>query len=152
MSVQVEKHTLVSRFDAETNEMIAQDEFILRKKNMKAKGYNLVYMQELIETALLCKSIEQWYIVMDILTNVVKQDFKLNITYKEIAKTYNVSETIANRIIGFMKKGCIIKGNRGIYDVNPFLVIPKGAKDDIVTLKQIRWGNDDGKVYGSVSE
>lgn len=152
MSVQVEKHTLVSRFDAETNEMIAQDEFILRKKNMKAKGYRLVYMQELIETALLCKSIEQWYIIMDLLTNVVKLDFKLDIDYKELAKMYNISETSASRTIAIMKKNCIIKGNRGIYDVNPFLVIPKGAKDDIVTLKQIRWGNDDGKVYGSVSE
>ena len=152
MSVQVEKHTLVSRFDAETNEMIAQDEFILRKKNTKAKGYQLVYMQELMETALLCKSVEQWYIIMDLLTNVVKLDFKLNIDYKELAKMYNISETSASRTIAIMKKNCIIKGNRGSYDVNPFLVIPKGTKDDVVALKQARWGAKDGKVYGSVSE
>lgn len=152
METQVEKHTLITRFDPKTNEMVTQDEFILRRKNMKAKGYNLVYMQELMETALLCKSIEQWYIVMDILTNVVKSDFRLKITYSEISKIYHISETSASRVIAFMKKACIIKGNRGDYEVNPFLVIPKGTSDSVVTAKQNKWGEIDGKVYGSVSE
>lgn len=148
----IEKHTLVSRFDAETNEMIAQDEFIIRSKNLKAPGYQLVYMQELKETLLMCKSVTQVYIILDILTEKIDKNFKLELTYQDLAKEYNVSLSTATNILAIMKQSCIIKGSNGLYDVNPYLVIPKRVKDDIVTLKQAKWGNDDGKVYGSVSE
>ena len=86
----IEQHKLVSRFDAETNEMIAQDEFIVRSKNLKAPGYQLVYMQELKETLLICKSVTQVYIILDILTEAVTKDFTLEMTYQELSKTYNV--------------------------------------------------------------
>ena len=148
----IEQHKLVSRFDAETNEMIAQDEFIIRSKNLKAPGYQLVYMQELKETLLMCKSVTQVYIILDILTEAVTKDFTLEMTYQELAKTYNVSISTATNILAMMKQACIIKGSNGLYNVNPYLVIPSRVKDDVVTFKQARWGAKDGKVYGSVSE
>ena len=142
----IEQHKLVSRFDAETNEMIAQDEFIVRSKNLKAPGYQLVYMQELKETLLMCKSVTQVYIILDILTEAVTKDFTLEMTYQDLAKEYNVSLSTATNILAIMKQSCIIKGS------NPYLVIPKRVRDDVVTFKQARWGAKDGKVYGSVSE
>ena len=148
----IEQHKLVSRFDAETNEMIAQDEFIIRSKNLKAPGYQLVYMQELKETLLMCKSVTQVYIILDILTEKIDKEFKLELTYQDLAKEYNVSLSTATNILAIMKQSCIIKGSNGVYDVNPFLVIPKRVRDDVVTFKQARWGAKDGKVYGSVSE
>ena len=148
----IEQHKLVSRFDAETNEMIAQDEFIVRSKNLKAPGYHLVYMQELKETLLMCKSVTQVYIILDILTEKIDKEFKLELTYQDLAKEYNVSLSTATNILAIMKQSCIIKGSNGVYDVNPFLVIPKRVRDDVVTFKQARWGAKDGKVYGSVSE
>ena len=148
----IEQHKLVSRFDAETNEMIAQDEFIIRSKNLKAPGYQLVYMQELKETLLMCKSVTQVYIILDILTEKIDKEFKLELTYQDLAKEYNVSLSTATNILAIMKQSCIIKGSNGVYDVNPYLVIPKRVRDDVVTFKQARWGAKDGKVYGSVSE
>ena len=148
----IEQHKLVSRFDAETNEMIAQDEFIVRSKNLKAPGYQLVYMQELKETLLMCKSVTQVYIILDILTEKIDKEFKLELTYQDLAKEYNVSLSTATNILAIMKQSCIIKGSNGVYDVNPYLVIPKRVRDDVVTFKQARWGAKDGKVYGSVSE
>ena len=100
----------------------------------------------------MCKSVTQVYIILDILTEKVTKDFKLELTYQELAKEYNVSLSTATNILAIMKQSCIIKGSNGLYDVNPYLVIPKRVKDDIVTLKQAKWGANDGKVYGSVSE
>lgn len=148
----IEQYKLVSRFDAETNEMIAQDEFIVRSKNLKAPGYQLVYMQELKETLLMCKSVTQVYIILDILTEKIDKEFKLELTYQDLAKEYNVSLSTATNILAIMKQSCIIKGSNGVYDVNPYLVIPKRVRDDVVTFKQARWGAKDGKVYGSVFE
>ena len=148
----IEQHKLVSRFDAETNEMIAQDEFKVRSKNLKAPGYQLVYMQELKETLLMCKSVTQVYIILDILAEKIDKEFKLELTYQDLAKEYNVSLSTATNILAIMKQSCIIKGSNGVYDVNPYLVIPKRVRDDVVTFKQARWGAKDGKVYGSVSE
>lgn len=148
----IEQHKLVSRFDTETNEMIAQDEFIIRSKNLKAPGYQLVYMQELKEILLMCKSVTQVYIILDILTEKVDKNFMLELTYQDLAKEYNVSLSTATNILAIMKQSCIIKGSNGVYDVNPYLVIPRRVKDDVVTFKQARWGAKDGEVYGSVSE
>jgi hypothetical protein len=132
-------HKLITKIDLPSKEIIAQDEFVHRKINQKAKGYRLVYFQNLMEVGLAFKTIDQWYIAMDILTNLVGPDFKLYLDYKQIMTIYNVSQKVATTVLTTLISKQVLQGARGEYGVNPYLIVPNKATDEMVAKAQARW-------------
>lgn len=151
----VKNHKMITHVDPKTGEHIIQDEWVTTKKQKlnKEKGFNLVYIFYLKDVLLEFDSAKAIYCVLDILSEIVKTDFTLELTYKDIMKIYNYEEAQAKRIMAKLKKTGVIKGSRGIYDVNPFLVIPKNSNDSLVTKKQNSWHsiNSNGTVIPKVS-
>lgn len=147
-------HKLVTYVDPETGLHIKQDTWQTkeRKVNNKFPGYNLVYVDRLKEVLLYFPSVKACFAVLDLLSNEVSKDFIFKVDYKFIAKLYQYSEVNASRIIKLMKEADIIRGSRGVYKVNPFLIIPRGVADSLVTREQDEWTGYRENVIVSPSE
>ena len=153
-SSNVVNHKLVTYVDPETGLHVKQDTWQTkeRKINNKFPGYNLVYVDRLKEVLLYFPSVKACFVVLDLLSNEVSKDFTFKVDYKFIAKLYQYSEVNASRIIKTMKEADIIRGSRGVYKVNPFLIIPRGVADSLVTREQDEWTGYKKDMIVSVDE
>nr|DAR34958.1 MAG TPA: Firmicute plasmid replication protein (RepL) [Caudoviricetes sp.] len=153
-SSNVVNHKLVTYVDPETGLHVKQDTWQTkeRKVNNKFPGYNLVYVDRLKEVLLYFPSVKACFAVLDLLSNEVSKDFTFKVDYKFIAQLYQYSEVNASRIIKLMKEADIIRGSRGVYKVNPFLIIPKGVSDSLVTREQDEWTGYKKDMIVSVNE
>lgn len=153
-SSNVVNHKLVTYVDPETGLHVKQDTWQTkeRKVNNKFPGYNLVYVDRLKEVLLYFPSVKACFVVLDLLSNEVSKDFTFKVDYKFIAKLYQYSEVNASRIIKTMKEVDIIRGSRGVYKVNPFLIIPRGVSDSLVTREQDEWTGYKKDMIVSVDE
>ena len=151
---EIVNHKLVTYVDPETGLHVKQDTWQTkeRKINNKFPGYNLVYVDRLKEVLLYFPSVKACFVVLDLLSNEVSKDFTFKVDYKFIAKLYQYSEVNASRIIKTMKEADIIRGTRGVYKVNPFLIIPKGVSDSLVTREQDEWTGYRKDIRVSVDE
>ena len=134
-------HKLVTYVDPETGLHIKQDTWQTKetKINNKFPGYNLVYVDRLKEYLLNFDSTKAVFVVLDLLSNEVSKDFYLKVDYKFIMRLYQYGETSAKKIVKIMKDTDMIRGSRGVYKVNPFLIIPRGVADSLVTREQDEW-------------
>lgn len=134
-------HKLVTYVDPETGLHIKQDTWQTKetKINNKFPGYNLVYVDRLKEYLLNFDSTKAVFVVLDLLSNEVSKDFYLKVDYKFIMRLYQYGETSAKKIVKIMKDTDMIRGSRGVYKVNPFLIIPRGVSDSLVTREQDEW-------------
>ena len=137
----VVNHKLVTYVDPETGLHVKQDTWQTkeRKINHKFPGYNLVYVDRLKEYLLNFDSTKAVFVILDLLSNEVSKDFMLKVDYKFIMRLYQYGESSAKKIIKTMKDIDMIRGSRGVYKVNPFLIIPKGGSDSLVTREQDEW-------------
>lgn len=143
MSIQIKNHVLNTTFN-DKGEMICQDKWQEVSIQNKAKGYRLIYIDDLMEIILRCSSVENVYMLLDILVKMTKKDYSFNYTATQLQKVYKeVSVKTLARLITFMKTNDIIRGSRGKYKVNPYLVIPKFASDEVVAKAQQDWDNDE---------
>ena len=153
-SSNVVNHKLVTYVDPETGLHVKQDTWQTkeRKINNKFPGYNLVYVDRLKEYLLSFDSTKAVFVVLDLLSNEVSKDFCLKVDYKFIMRLYQYGETSAKKIIKTMKDIDMIRGSRGVYKVNPFLVIPRGVADSLVTREQDEWTGYKKDMVVSVDE
>lgn len=153
-SSNVVNHRLVTYVDPETGLHVKQDTWQTKEKriNNKFPGYNLVYVDRLKEVLLYFPSVKACFVVLDLLSNEVSKDFTFKVDYKFIAQLYQYSEVNASRIIKTMKEADIIRGSRGVYKVNPFLIIPRGVSDSLVTREQDEWTGYKKDMIVSVDE
>lgn len=128
--------------DNESNQLIYQDLWKKKIMNQKEKGYRLVYIQNIMEVMLMINSTKDSYILLDILSNRLKNSYEVLIDYKEISKYYNISNSRGRKFITKMKSLDLLRGDRGKYIANPYLVIPYGMSDKEVTINQIKWSNN----------
>ena len=151
---EIVNHKLVTYVDPETGLHVKQDTWQTkeRKINNKFPGYNLVYVDRLKEYLLNFDSTKAVFVVLDLLSNEVSRDFCLKVDYKFIMRLYQYGETSAKKIVKTMKEADIIRGSRGVYKVNPFLIIPKGVSDSLVTREQDEWTGYRKDVIVSVNE
>lgn len=132
---------MVTRVDPATGDHIIQDEWIETKKvkyNIEP-GFQRVYTYHLRDIFYSLDSARAICIAFDLLTEEITPDFKLILDYKKLAKLYNYSEVHMRRLIKKMKDCGLIKGSRSIYDVNPFVIIPKNTTNTIAARKQAVW-------------
>ena len=153
-SSNVVNHRLVTYVDPETGLHIKQDTWQTkeRKVNNKFPGYNLVYVDRLKEYLLSFDSTKAVFVILDLLSNEVSKDFYLKVDYRFIMRLYQYGETSAKKIIKTMKDIDMIRGSRGVYKVNPFLIIPRGVADSLVTREQDDWTGYKKDIVVSVDE
>lgn len=150
----VVNHKLVTYVDPETGLHVKQDTWQTkeRKVNNKFPGYNLVYVDRLKEYLLSFDSTKAVFVVLDLLSNEVSKDFCLKVDYRFIMRLYQYGETSAKKVIKTMKEINMIRGSRGVYKVNPFLIIPRGVADSLVTREQDEWTGYKKDMIVSVNE
>lgn len=153
-SSNVVNHRLVTYVDPETGLHVKQDTWQTkeRKINNKFPGYNLVYVDRLKEYLVSFDSTKAVFVVLDLLSNEVSKDFVLKVDYKFIMRLYQYGETSAKKIVKTMKDTGMIRGSRGVYKVNPFLIIPRGVSDSLVTREQDEWTGYREDVRVAVTE
>lgn len=153
-SSNVVNHKLVTYVDPETGLHVKQDTWQTkeRKINNKFPGYNLVYVDRLKEYLLSFDSTKAVFVVLDLLSNEVSKDFCLKVDYRFIMRLYQYGETSAKKVIKTMKDIDMIRGSRGVYKVNPFLIIPRGVADSLVTREQDDWTRYKKDIVVSVDE
>lgn len=135
-----ETHILNTFVDEETNKIVKQDKWIGRSVNQKKSGYNLVYMDNLIDIIRYFTK-AQIEIVLDCLTeHIYPKDFTLDfVSYKALAKEYSMSESSARKLITAMRKADVVRKTSKGYLVNPYLVLPRKMSDERITMFQIDW-------------
>lgn len=135
-------HTLITTINPINNEIIKQDKYTKTSINQKAKGYSLVYLDNLREIFLYLKNVKEVYILLDLLEVETSKDYSLDISYKDLMRAYKMTRNASQEFITVLKKYGVIRGSRGKYRVNPYYVVPKGISDLIVAKYQRRWDSD----------
>lgn len=130
---------LVTHFDKDEKRIIMQDEFTKTKISQKEKGFSLVYIDTLKELIGVLDSAKEVFILIDLLTESMDKEYKLSLSYKDLMKSYKVSKYQATKIITTLKKYDVIRGSRGKYISNPFIIVPKGLDDIDVARFQYEW-------------
>lgn len=130
---------LVTHWDKENKVIVMQDEYVKTRVNLKEKGYNLVYLDNLRDLVSYLSTTKEVFAVIDLLKEEVNKNYTLEIDYKKCMKIYNMSKYQANHFLATLKKCDVIRGSRGKYLVNPYYIVPSNIDDSVVANMQVKW-------------
>lgn len=135
-----ENHVLRTYVDANTGEVIKQDEFVKIVGKRKLNGFRLVYLDNVLSLLTKFNTIREAYIGIDIISRVsMGNNYEVVFNINEVAKYYGVKSWVARRVLATLKNEGVLMGCRGKYMYNPFFIIPRYMSDDMVGAMQNRW-------------
>lgn len=138
----ITNHTLISEVDKISGNIIQQDEFIHKKIPQKARGFRLIYTDGL-ELLLNNFNSSETLIILDLFCKKLTKKYILRLTYKSLIKDYGINKTKATSIITRLKTLDFLRGNRGRYEANPYLVVPVKCPDRVTAIAQARWNYEE---------
>ncbi len=138
----ITKHKLETTLN-EKGEILLVDEWQTKQRRVNIKiGWFRMY-KEMLDVFAICNSNLENRILIHILDNT-KKNFTINIKINNLAKDFEASRMKISSFIKKLKDADFIKGDRGIFMVNPKMFVPQNASNEIVKELQDDWNNIEG--------
>ena len=81
--------------------------------------------------------------IFNAIKSSVGSDFKINVNQSRLAERLNTSRNSVALVLKRMRDINFIKSKvRGEYEINPFVVAPKSAKNEDIEAKQFEWSRN----------
>jgi len=132
----ITEYALTTRLDSDGN-VVKQSKWKQVKQTKSKIGWRRYYMDAMDIFRMCNSSLENRMAIQCI--ESIKSGFVLEITYKVLAKQFDISDKTAKLFIKKMKDVGFIRGTRGIYLTNPYFYIPYGMTDEDIAISQNAW-------------
>jgi len=136
MSLIISNHKLNTTYDS-TGSIATQDKWTQSYQSESKQGWRKYYMDAL-NIYDVCNSNLENRMARHLIESI-KKGFVLEIDYKALMKSFDISDKKAKTFLKKMKDIGFIKGGRGLYLTNPFMYIPYQTNDKDVAEAQTRW-------------